>query len=62
MNPVTLALAGAGLTGFALGVFYSATGRLETGVVLMGLALVMQVTALVRLKRAKREDSSNARG
>ncbi|MFN9497255.1 MAG: hypothetical protein ACK554_06470 [Erythrobacteraceae bacterium] len=64
MNPVTLALAILGLTGFALGAVLSATGRLEMGVILMGLGLVFQVISLVRLKRAKatanNEGSSNA--
>jgi Zn-dependent membrane protease YugP len=64
MNPVTLALAILGLTGFALGAVLSATGRLEMGVILMGLGLLFQVISLVRLKRAKatanNEGSSNA--
>jgi Zn-dependent membrane protease YugP len=64
MNPVTLALAILGLTGFALGAVLSATGQLEMGVILMGLGLVFQVISLVRLKRAKatanNEGSSNA--
>ena len=64
MNPVTLALAILGLTGFALGAVLSATGRLEMGVILMGLGLVFQVISLARLKRAKatanNEGSSNA--
>jgi Zn-dependent membrane protease YugP len=53
VSPLTLAFAGAGLTGFALGAYFSATGQLETGVILMGLGLVFQVISLVRLKRAK---------
>lgn len=53
MNGVTLALAMLGLTGFALGAVFSATGKLEMGVILMGLGLVFQVISLVRLKRAK---------
>ncbi|MFL0670988.1 MAG: hypothetical protein ACJLS3_06055 [Erythrobacter sp.] len=53
MNSLTLALAGAGLTGFALGAFFTATGKAEMGVILMGLGLVFQVISLVRLKRAK---------
>jgi MFS-type transporter involved in bile tolerance (Atg22 family) len=60
MNPVTLALAGAGLTGFALGVFLSVTGAIEMGALLIGLVLVMQVMALVQLKRARRKESSDA--
>ena len=64
MNPVTLALAILGLTGFALGAVLSATGQLEMGVILMGLGLVFQVISLARLKRAKaranNEVSSNA--
>jgi Zn-dependent membrane protease YugP len=64
MNPVTLALAILGLTGFALGAVLSATGQLEMGVILMGLGLVFQVISLARLKRAKatanNEGSSNA--
>ncbi|MCL9982012.1 MAG: hypothetical protein NBV60_02525 [Erythrobacter sp.] len=66
MNPLTLALAILGLTGFALGAVLSATGQLEMGVILMGLGLVFQVVSLVRLKRAKatanNEGSSDARG
>jgi Zn-dependent membrane protease YugP len=62
MNAVTLLLAILGLTGFALGAVLSATGQLETGVILMGLGLVFQVISLVRLKRAKQKESSNARG
>ena len=42
-----------GLTGFALGAVFSATGKLEMGVILMGLGLMFQVISLVRLKRAK---------
>ena len=53
MNPVTLALVVLGLTGFALGAVFSATGKLEMGVILMGLGLMFQVISLVRLKRAK---------
>jgi Zn-dependent membrane protease YugP len=53
MNPLTLAFAGAGLTGFALGAIFTATGKLEMGVILMGLGLMFQVISLVRLKRAK---------
>jgi Zn-dependent membrane protease YugP len=53
MNPLTLALAVLGLTGFALGAVLTATGMLEMGVILMGLGLVFQVISLVRLKRAK---------
>lgn len=53
MNPLTLAFAGAGLTGFALGAFFTATGEGEMGVILMGLGLMFQVISLVRLKRAK---------
>jgi Zn-dependent membrane protease YugP len=53
MNPLTLAFAVLGLTGFALGAVFSATGKLEMGVILMGLGLMFQVISLVRLKRAK---------
>ena len=60
MNPLTLALAALGLTGFALGAVLSATGQLNMGVILMGLGLVFQVISLVRIKRAKTRDGSNA--
>jgi hypothetical protein len=60
MSPLTLLLAILGLTGFAFGAGLSATGRLEMGVLLMGLGLVFQVISLVRLKRAKKKESSNA--
>lgn len=53
MSRVTLALAILGLSGFALGAMLSATGQMEMGVILMGLALMFQVISLVRLKRAK---------
>jgi hypothetical protein len=53
MNALTLALAGAGLTGFALGAIFTAMGKGEMGVILMGMGLVFQVISLVRLKRAK---------
>ena len=53
MNPVTLAFAVLGLTGFALGAVLTVTGPFEMGVILMGLGLVFQVISLVRLKRAK---------
>jgi Zn-dependent membrane protease YugP len=53
MNPVTLALAVLGLTGFALGAVLTVIGPVEMGVILMGLGLVFQVISLVRLKRAK---------
>ena len=62
MNPLTLLLAILGLSGFALGAVLSATGMIEMGVILMGLGLVFQVISLVRLKRAKKKDSSDARG
>ncbi|OBV12512.1 hypothetical protein I603_0643 [Erythrobacter dokdonensis DSW-74] len=52
---MTLAFAGAGLPGFALGAYFSATGKAEMGVILMGLGLVFQVISLVRLKRAKQQ-------
>jgi Zn-dependent membrane protease YugP len=55
MNSLTLAFAGAGLTGFALGAFFAATGKGEMGVILMGLGLMFQVISLVRLKRAKKQ-------
>jgi Zn-dependent membrane protease YugP len=53
MNPLTLALAVLGLTGFALGAVLTATEQLNLGVILMGLGLMFQVISLVRLKRAK---------
>lgn len=53
MNPLTLAFAVLGLTGFALGAVLTATGPYEMGMILMGLGLVFQVISLVRLKRAK---------
>ena len=62
MNPVTLALAIFGLTGFALGAVLTATGPFEMGVILMGMGLVFQVISLVRIKRAKQRESSDARG
>lgn len=66
MNPVTLALAVLGLTGFALGAVLTATRPFEMGVILMGLGLVFQVISLMRIKRAKKlaelEERSNARG
>ena len=62
MNGVTLALAALGLTGFALGAVLSATGQVNMGVILMGLGLAFQVISLVRIKRAKKRDGSNARG
>ena len=55
MNPLTLALAIFGLTGFALGAVLTATGPFEMGVILMGLGLGFQVISLVRLKRAKQQ-------
>jgi Zn-dependent membrane protease YugP len=62
MNPLTLLLAILGLSGFALGAVLSATGMIEMGVILMGLGLVFQVISLVRIKRAKTRDGSNAGG
>ena len=62
MNPLTLLFAILGLTGFALGAVLTATGPYEMGVIVMGLGLVFQVISLVRLKRAKTRDGSNARG
>ncbi len=55
MNPVTLAFVVLGLTGFALGAVLSAAGKMEMGVILMGLGLAFQVISLVRLKRAKQQ-------
>lgn len=55
MNSLTLALVVLGLTGFALGAVLSATGKMEMGVILMGLGLIFQVISLVRLKRAKKQ-------
>jgi Zn-dependent membrane protease YugP len=62
MNPLTLILAILGLTGFALGAVLTMTGPYEMGVIVMGLGLVFQVISLVRLKRAKKKESSDARG
>jgi Zn-dependent membrane protease YugP len=62
MNALTLLFAILGLSGFALGAVLTATGPFEMGVILMGLGLVFQVISLVRLKRAKQKESSNARG
>ena len=62
MNPVTLLLAILGLTGFALGAVLTVTGPFEMGVIVMGLGLVFQVISLVRIKRAKKKESSDARG
>jgi Zn-dependent membrane protease YugP len=62
MNPVTLAFAILGLTGFALGAVLSATGPYDMGVILMGLGLMFQVISLVRIKRAKTKGGSDARG
>jgi len=53
MNPLTLAFAVVGLTGFALGAVLTVTGPFEMGVAVMGLGLVFQVISLVRIKRAK---------
>jgi hypothetical protein len=62
MNPLTLLFAILGLTGFALGAVLTVTGPFEMGVIVMGLGLVFQVISLVRIKRAKKRDGSNARG
>jgi hypothetical protein len=62
MNPLTLLLAILGLTGFALGAVLTVTGPFEMGVIVMGLGLVFQVISLVRIKRAKKKESSDARG
>jgi hypothetical protein len=62
MNPLTLVLAMLGLGGFGLGAVLTATGPYELGVIVMGLALALQVIALVRLKRARKKGSSDARG
>ena len=62
MNPLTLLFAILGLTGFALGAVLSATGPYKMGVILMGLGLVFQTISLVRIKRAKARDGSNAGG
>ena len=61
-NPLTLLLAILGLTGFALGAVLTVTGPFEMGVIVMGLGLVFQVISLVRIKRAKKKESSDARG
>jgi hypothetical protein len=62
MSPLTLLFAILGLTGFALGAVLTMTGPYEMGVIVMGLGLVFQVISLVRLKRAKTRDGSDARG
>jgi Zn-dependent membrane protease YugP len=62
MSPLTLLFAILGLTGFALGAVLTMTGLYEMGVIVMGLGLVFQVISLVRLKRAKTRDGSDARG
>ncbi len=62
MNPLALLLAILGLTGFALGAVLTVTGPFEMGVIVMGLGLVFQVISLVRIKRAKKKESSDARG
>ncbi|NCP13149.1 MAG: hypothetical protein GW858_03165 [Sphingomonadales bacterium] len=61
MNPVTLAFAVLGLSGFALGAMVTALGPFEMGVILMGLGLAFQVISLVRLKRAKRNAANEGR-
>ena len=60
MNSLTMLFAILGLTGFALGAILTVTGPFEMGVIVMGLGLVFQVISLVRIKRAKKRDSSNA--
>jgi len=55
MNSLTLAFVVLGLTGFALGAVLRATGKMEMGVILMGMGLAFQVISLVRLKRAKQQ-------
>jgi Zn-dependent membrane protease YugP len=56
MNPLTLAFAVVGLTGFALGAVLTVTGPFEMGVAVMGLGLVFQVISLVRIKRARKAE------
>ena len=61
MNPVTLALAIFGLTGFALGAVLTATGPFEMGVILMGMGLVFQVISLAMIKRDKTKAKDEGR-
>ena len=70
MNWLSLVLANVGLGGFVAGVYVSAVGDQTLGTALMGLGLLVQVIALVRLKRARKlaaqdsnqEGRSDARG
>ena len=60
MNGGTLALIMGGLIAFGAGAYLAATGERTTGIASMGLGLTLQVLALVRLKQAKKEGSSDA--
>jgi hypothetical protein len=70
MNWFSLVLANIGFGGFVAGVYVSAVGDQTLGTALTGLGLLVQVIALVRLKRARKlaaqdsnqEGRSNARG
>ena len=54
MNGFTLAFAIGGIVSFFIGAYFSATDEVNTGIVFMGLGLVLQVTSLARIKAAKK--------
>ncbi|MFM7404010.1 MAG: hypothetical protein ACKO1N_07950 [Erythrobacter sp.] len=70
MSWLSLVLAHFGLGGFVAGVYASAVGQQGLGTALMGLGLLVQVIALVRIKRERKQaaqdleqrERSDARG
>ena len=62
MNGGTLALIMAGFIAFGVGAYLAATGERPVGIACMGFGLIFQVMALVRLKKARKEGSGDARG
>ena len=60
MNGGIIALAFAGLVGFAAGAYLSATGERTTGIALMAMGLIFQVLCLRQLKVARKKDGDDA--
>ena len=69
MSWLSFLLANLGLGGVVAGLYFSAVGQQALGTVMVGLGLMVQVIALVRIKRerkaaaqeAEQKDGSNAR-
>jgi hypothetical protein len=60
MDRLVIFFAMGGLINFGVGAFLSATGEINTGIVLMALGLVLQVLSLSRIKKLKKQGQGDA--